>query len=75
MTVLRLYDNVHLLSADATLMIPTRSPLFFPIRYIGPLPNIGIIGMPNIGTPKPIWQNFNRLVRKLGQHEPLIRHT
>ena len=33
MTVLRLYDNVHLLSADATLEIPTRPPLFFPIAF------------------------------------------
>ena len=33
MTVLRLYDNVHLLSTDATLVIPAKPPLFFPIKF------------------------------------------
>ena len=33
MTVHIVYDNVHLLSADATLVIPSRPALFFPIAF------------------------------------------
>ena len=33
MIVLRLYDNVHLLSVDTIVMIPTKPPVFFPLAF------------------------------------------